>query len=99
MEKGSIIKLIAPCGAGKTHLVLCELAKRLEDQRQIILLNPNKIQTEQNAIYGFVNKSGVYRSTEVVVGGKGEFSFDKKFGISSVYDKHRNGCTVRTIKE
>ena len=86
MEKGSIIKLIAPCGAGKTHLVLCELAKRLEDQRQIILLNPNKIQTEQNAIYGFVNKSGVYRSTEVVVGGKGEFSFDKKFGISSVYD-------------
>lgn len=27
MEKGSIIKLIAPCGAGKTHLVLCRTGK------------------------------------------------------------------------
>ncbi|MCD8082354.1 MAG: DEAD/DEAH box helicase family protein [Clostridiales bacterium] len=85
-EPGKIIKLIAECSSGKTAFCLCQLAQRLEGKRQVILITPNKIQSEQNSFYGFTNRNGNYVETEVVVGGRGAFSFDGTHPISAVYD-------------
>jgi len=44
------VQLVAPCGAGKTYTTCIDMAKALRDKKQIVLLTPNSIQSEQNEV-------------------------------------------------
>ena len=89
--EGNKTLLVAPCGAGKTYSFCCEIAKREEGKRQVILLVPNRIQAEQNAVYGYEDADGNSGNVIPVTGGTGEdFQYDCKQAISAVYDSaHR----------
>ena len=89
--EGNKTLLVAPCGAGKTYSFCCEIAKREEGKRQVILLVPNRLQAEQNEQYGYKESDGANGHViSVTAGTDGTFQYDCKQAISAVYDSvHR----------
>ncbi len=87
LQHRKLIGLFAPCGAGKTHLMLTELAERLRGKKQIFLACPYKIQAEQNRMYGYTAENGQEVHTQVYTGDtRDNVLFDRETPLCGVYE-------------